>query len=152
MELNFTTGFRALSESDRQTLTNVGGFTHPLFVDPEAPAAIGMSGRPFPGQALLLFAGGLIEGRPELANAVALLGFDSVRFLAAAFPGDKIAVEVKQIGREPWKTNGEREIVLMTWRIYTDSGRDLATATTRMLMRTTGGKPTPSAASARALP
>lgn len=152
MELNLTTEFRALTEDDRQTLTSVGGFTHPLFVDPAAPATIGMSGRPFPGQALLLFAGGLIEGRSELENAVALLGFDSVRFLVAAIPGDKIAVEVKQVGREPWKTNSEREIVLMTWRIFADSGRDLAIATARMLMKTTGGKPTPGAAGARALP
>lgn len=73
------------------TLLEIGGFVHPLFASDDPS-------RPLPGQGVLLLLGGMLERSGTLDHAVALLGFDSVRFKTMVRPGDRIRARLELAG------------------------------------------------------
>ena len=118
---------RLLTASDRDRLIKDAGYTHELFspspLNPEPP---------FPGEALLLFAGGLVEqtvGLPE--GIVALVEISKVTFGSMAVP--PVAVHVEVTIDDPIPTpSGTKVIWPMTWVMLSENG-DHCTATVKML-------------------
>ena len=131
----FTTPSRALTNGDLQSLVSIGGYTHPLFTDATFAAASPFGRRPAPGQALLLIMGGLVEqsGRFD-RTTIGLVGFESVRFLAAAFAGDTLRTTVEVLAKEP-SSSGRRGVLVMRWRCENGNDETLVEATARMLFR-----------------
>lgn len=130
----FLTPARALDEATVNELIATGGFTLPIFTDPEFAAASGFGGIPLPGQAILLLMGGLVEqtGRFD-KGVIALTGFDSVRFLKPAFAGDTLRAEVEVLSKEP-TPSGAHAVLVMVWRCIKEGGERVAEATARMLV------------------
>lgn len=96
---------RRLDVGDAEELIRLGGYVHPLFTDPEYVEQSTFASRPWPGQALLLVMGGLLEQTGLFDElAVALVGYDSVGFVAPAFDGDVIKVEVEQTDLIPGRS------------------------------------------------
>lgn len=113
-----TSPVRRLTTSDLRTLIDNGGYTHPLFHQ---------SGNrvPFPGQALLLVCGGLVEQTPGLPpNILALVEITRVRFLAMVIP--PLEVHVCLDVREPEQTSrSDRVLYPMTWSLVSVEGEHL---------------------------
>jgi acyl dehydratase len=123
---------RHLEPGDAATLIGVGGYTHPLFTDPEHLATSPFASRPWPGQALLLVMGGLVEQTGLFDGwAVALLGFDSVRFTAPACDGDTVTVEVEELSRA---SGGRHDIGCFAWRARRADGTLLADVVARFAL------------------
>jgi hypothetical protein len=118
---------RLLTVSDRDRLIKDAGYIHELFkpsdVNPEPP---------FPGEALLLFAGGLVEqtvGLPE--GIIALVEISTVTFGSMAIP--PLTVHVELTIEDPIPTpSGTKVIWPMTWVMLSENG-DLFTASIKML-------------------
>jgi acyl dehydratase len=129
----FHTPARTLDEDSVRALISAGGFTHPLFTDPEFAAASGFGGIVLPGQAVLMIMGGLLEqsGRFD-ESVVALTGFDSVRFVRPLFAGDTVRVEIEVLTKEE-TPSGARGVLVMGWRCVKGGGEPVAEATARML-------------------
>ena len=130
----FTTPSRRLSEHDVRALTGLGGYTHPLFTDPDFAAASAFGRSPLPGQALLLLMGGLVErsGRFD-ESVIALIGLDGVRFRAPAFAGDTLDVQVRVMDKQP-RPDGTRGVLVMSWECRNQEGTVLVVAEARMLV------------------
>ena len=129
----FSTPSVTIDDAMVKELIATGGYTHPLFTDPSYAAATTFGKTPLPGQAILLLLGGLVEqsGRFD-ETVVALIGIDSVEFLAPAFAGDTLTGEVEVLGKEP-SASGKRGTVVMAWRCRNGHGQQLLESTTRML-------------------
>lgn len=118
---------RELTAQDLHTCVTMGGYVHPLFNDPEASA-------PFPGQALLLFCGGLVEqtvGLPD--DIIALVELSQVRFLEMVRPPATVRVQVDLHPRQA-TSRGDRVLCPMTWTLVSDEAEHL-TADVLMLGR-----------------
>jgi len=123
---------RLLTAADATTLIAIGGYVHLLFTDPAFLAASAFSSRPLPGQALLLVMGGLAEQSGAYdERTLALLGFEQVSFLRAAFEGDTLHVEIEDLGTEP---GSQGRVSRWLWRAVHADGGVLAEATARFLM------------------
>jgi acyl dehydratase len=132
----FETPTRAIDIDLHARLIEVGGYTHPLFTDREYLATTPFDAPPLPGQALLLLMGGLVEQSGKFDDTViALLGFDSVKFLAPAVPGMTVRVRVEVLDKEP-RPDRDRGVLVLGWRCLDQVGERLVDATARMLFRT----------------
>jgi enoyl-CoA hydratase/carnithine racemase len=126
---------RAITDHDLNALIGIGGYTHPLFTDPEFAAASRFGKRPMPGQAVLLLMGGLVEQSGRFDDTViALTGFDEVRFTSPCFPGDDVHVEIEVLDKE--QSDG-RGTLIMAWRALIGGPEPtmLCEARARMLFR-----------------
>lgn len=118
---------RELTSQDLHTCVTIGGYIHPLFNDSEHSA-------PFPGQALLLFCGGLVEqaeGLPD--DIIALVELSNVRFLEMVRPPATVRVQVDLHPRQP-TSRADRVLCPMTWTLVSDEAEHL-TADVLMLGR-----------------
>jgi acyl dehydratase len=98
----FDAGSRRIDDTTVHELVRAGGFSHPLFTDPEHARMRGFAASPVPGQALLLVLGGLVEATGRFSVGVrALLGYDEVRFLRRVCAGDELHLVVELVGTEP---------------------------------------------------
>jgi acyl dehydratase len=123
---------RLLDPADAGALIGLGGYTHPLFTDPAHLASSPFATRPWPGQALLLVMGGLAEQTGLYDGwAIALLGFDSVRFAAPACDGDTVTVEVEELDVTP---GGRYDTGRFAWRARRADGTLLADVVARFLL------------------
>ena len=128
---------RRLDTTESEGLVRIGGFVHPLFTDAEYLARSKFASRPWPGQALLLVMGGLLEQTGLFDElAVALVGYDKVRFVSPAFDGDVIRVEVEQIGLIP---GNSLDIGLFDATAFRSDGQVLVETTMRFLLRKAAG-------------
>jgi acyl dehydratase len=132
----FSTPSRAIEPSDASALVSIGGYTHPLFTDPAFAKESPFGRPPLPGEAVLLLMGGLAErsGRFD-ETTVALTGFDEVRFVAPAFAGDELRVEVEVLSKER-SGSGRRGTLVMAWRCANQRRETVVEAIARMLFRT----------------
>lgn len=126
----FTTPAVEITEALRASLVALGGFTHPLFTQPETVSL--PAGSPLPGQAVLLLMGGLVERSNRLDDAVALLGFREVSFTRPAVPGCQLRVDVCVVGHTA--TRGGRRVREMRWQAVDDDGAVLVEAVVLMLV------------------
>lgn len=130
----FASPSRGIDDSTVETLVHAGGYVHPLFADPGFARASAFGRSPLPGAALLLIMGGLAEQTNRFDESViALLGFDDVRFLAPAFGGDTLRLEVEVVAKDEPKP--ERGLLVMAWRCRNAEDVVVAQATARMLFR-----------------
>jgi acyl dehydratase len=122
-----------LTQQLRDDLVRLGNYTHPLFHDVEKARATGMKDIPFPGQAILLIAGGAVEASGAVENAIALLSLTETNFLSAAFPGDEIRVEIipgeSKATKDPSKVKTQ-----FNWRIINQNDQLVATTSATMLL------------------
>jgi acyl dehydratase len=110
----FDTPVRVITADDVDVLVRIGGYTHPLFTDPEHARASIFGKRPLPGQAVLLLMGGLVEQTGRFDETVlALTHLDKVVFHKAAFEGDSIHVAVEVL--EKGGSGTGRGVVEMFW-------------------------------------
>jgi acyl dehydratase len=131
----FTTPSRAFTGKDLASLISIGGYTHPLFTDPDFAAASPFGATPAPGQALLLLMGGLAEqsGRFD-ETTIGLVGLTDVTFAKAAFAGDTLRIEIEVVDKKQ-SASGRRGSVTMRWTCVNASNEALAEATATMLFR-----------------
>lgn len=130
---------RRLTAEEGDALVQIGGYTHPLFTDPDHLAASPFPSRPWPGQALLLLMGGLVEQTGLFDDrVVALLGFESVDFLGPAFDDDALYVEVEEL---PAPAGGNGRTGRFTWRACREDGTALVTAVAVFLRPRTPAAP-----------
>lgn len=118
---------KTLTLSERDELIRTGGYTHELFhVTDSNPTP------PFPGEALLLFAGGLVEQTVGLPGGIiAMVEVTSVTFPAMAIP--PVTVRVEMTIDEPIPTpSGTKVIWPMRWVMCSDEATYL-TANVKML-------------------
>ncbi len=131
----FTTPSRLVDDVTVRTLISVGGYTHPLFTDPSFAAASTFGKTPLPGEGVLHLMGGLVEGSGRFDDTViALISFQDVRFVAPAFAGDSLRVEVSVLSKEP-RPDGKRGTLVMSWRCLNDRDEVVVEAVARMLFR-----------------
>jgi hypothetical protein len=111
---------RELTVAERDQLISVGGYVHELF-EPSSENP----NPPFPGEALLLFAGGLVEQSADLpAGLIALVEMSEIIFPKMAVPPLKVHVEITI--EEPVPTpSGTKVIWPMTWSLQSESGEHL---------------------------
>lgn len=127
---HFTTPSLEVTESLRASLVAIGGYTHPLFTQPDELALPG--GKPLPGQAVLLLMGGLVEQAERLDDAVALLGLREVSFRRPSVPGTTLTVRVEVLGHTA--TRGGRRRREMRWQAVDAKGTVLVEAIALMLV------------------
>jgi len=119
--------WRELTVDDLKVLVHVGGYVHPLFEHPNEAT-------PFPGQALLLIGGGLVEqtdGLPE--NIIALVELTEVRFRAMVTPPTAVRVQLVLHPIRP-TSRPDRVLQPMTWTLVSQEAEHL-TAEVVMLAR-----------------
>ena len=95
---SFRTPSKTITEGAITMMVGLAGLTSPLFVDEVYAKSTAFGTRIVPGRITLLFMGGLEE---QLGlydeTAIALLGFDKVRFKAPLKAGDTIHVKIEII-------------------------------------------------------
>ena len=108
-----------------EAMTGLGGYTHPIFTDPELRARR-FDAPIISGGMLVFLAGGLAErsGLFEEPTLV-LTGFESVSFRCPAMLGDSIRVDISVLERG---RKGDRCFIAMQWSIMRDDGVELAVA------------------------
>ncbi|MFS3126878.1 hypothetical protein ACLM5J_00575 [Nocardioides sp. Bht2] len=112
-------------------LITVGGFTHPLFRQPDG---LVVEDPPLPGQAVLLLAGGLVEQCGVLDDAVAMVEMRSARFHRMVRAGSRLRVRVEP--GEARATRSQRWVQEFVWQVLDDAGALVATVDVVMLMQT----------------
>lgn len=118
MSVTLTSPDRLLTVDDLRVCVEVGGYVHPLFENPDAQT-------PFPGQALLLICGGLVEqtdGLPE--DIIALVELNHVRFQAMATPPVTVRVRIEIHDPRP-TSRPDRVLYPMTWTLLSDEAEHL---------------------------
>jgi len=127
-----------LTVTDEHTaaVTELGGYTHRLFTDPQHRAAR-WAAPILPGGMLLFLAGGLAEASGLFDDTtMALVGYGEVSFKAPAMLGDEITLEMTVAKRED---RGRRGVMTMAWRIVTREPKELATASPVFVFDTSAG-------------
>lgn len=122
--------WRELTVDDLKVLVDVGGYIHPLFEHPDETT-------PFPGQALLLICGGLVEQTDGLPpDIIALVEITDVHFLWMVTP--PLAVRVR-LDLHPLRPTSRPDRVLqpMTWTLVSQEAQHLR-AEVVMLARVDG--------------
>lgn len=126
-------GSRVITAEMVAEVVHAGGFTHPLFVDPDHARALGFAAAPLPGQALLLVMGGLVDLTPELTGGVrGLLGYDEVEFGRRVCAGDELHLQVDLLGVEDHPDPGLGVVVARS--VGTVDGEPACTAVVRHLV------------------
>ena len=129
----FESAARKLDDDLLHDLVRLGGYVHPLFTDAKFAAASPLGASPFPGEAVLLIMGGLVESTGKFdESTIALLGFEEARFAAPAIAGDEIRVVVTVEGKEltPSKSKG---ILVMDWDCVNHRDETIVACRARML-------------------
>lgn len=107
-----------------QDLVRLGGYTHPLFIEPNAP---------LPGQGVLLLMGGLVEQSGRFDDAIAMVELVGARFQKMARAGDRLHAVITPGATST--TSSGKTLQEFEWRMEDATGETVATATARMLMR-----------------
>lgn len=123
---SMTTATMTVTADVAADVVGLGGYTHPLF-HPVDPAE-----RPLPGQAVLLFMGGLVEQSGVLDHAVAMLEISNARFATLVRPGARLRVEVTPGAAEPARNGRFRQT--FTWTAYDEGSGIVATVEVLMLL------------------
>lgn len=129
----FESGTRVINEELLQQLVRAGGYVHPIFTDAEFAQTSPLGGTPFPGEAILLLMGGLVEQTARFDNStIALLGFEEVNFRTPAFAGDEISVGVTVLSKEV-SSSGTKGVMTMKWECRGAEGSTIVDCKARML-------------------
>jgi acyl dehydratase len=124
---------RTITAADLDGMVAVGGYTHPLFTDPTYAASSAFGQRPVPGQGLMLVMGGLAEQSGIFDDTtIGLVAFDVVRFLAPAFAGDTVRLDMEVIAKE--RDHAGRGVLVFAWLLHRDETL-LVEAIARMLFK-----------------
>lgn len=122
----FTTPPVEVTRELAEELIRIGGYTHPLFADPEF----------IPGQAVLLLLGGLAEQTNRFdETVVAMLGMNNVRFLAPARIGDTLTGTVEVTDEQ---TRNTTRTLTMRWSAHNQDDQEVASYDVEMLFRLKG--------------
>jgi acyl dehydratase len=132
----FTSPSRLVSVADLDAIVAVGGYTHPLFTDPEFLKSSPFPSRPMPGQGALLLMGGLVEQTDRFDHTtVGLLAFDLVEFRTPVVAGDDVHVEVEVLEKMP--PTSWFSIMKMRWTLHNNRGNRAVVVEARMGFRVT---------------
>ena len=124
-----------LTAEHLQVIRTVGGYTHPLFTDPDYVAANSLPGQPVPGEWTLFLLGGLAEQSGAFGDDVAaLVAIDQVRFSVPATVGDTLRLEIEVIDRRE-VSSGRRGIVEFIWRARNQRDLEVVECRVSMLFR-----------------
>jgi acyl dehydratase len=105
----------------------------PFHVD-DAAGIESFGGITAPGAYMLAMKQRLVHALPPL-DVIASLGFDEVRFLEPLRPGDVVAVHLEWVSRRPSKSNPDRGVVRIRYRLVNQFGTDVMTHFDNVLAR-----------------
>lgn len=129
----FESAARKLDDELLSRLVELGGYTHPLFTDPAFAKATPLGRTPFPGEAILLIMGGLLEQTGKFDEAtIALVGLDEVTFKAPAFAGDEVRVLATVLAKNI-SSSGTKGVVTFQWNCINSQSQTLVEAKAKML-------------------
>ena len=129
----FESPSRELDHGLLSQLVDLGGYTHPLFKDPDFAKRTPIGRTPFPGEAILLMMGGLLEQSGNFdETTIALVGFDEISFRAPAFAGDELKVLATVLSKKP-SSSGTKGMITFQWDCVNGDGETLVEAKARML-------------------
>lgn len=130
-----------LAEDHLEIVRSVGGYTHPLFTDPEFVREQGLfPSQPVPAGWTLFLMGGLAEQTDAFdGDVIALVGIDQLRFPTPALVGDTVSLEMTVLSRSEIKA-GRRGLVEFEWRAINQKGLEVLTCRVSMLFRLDGGE------------
>ncbi len=128
-----------LTDRHAGAVREVGGYTHPLFTDPEfVEHQSPFPSQPVPGAFTLFLLGGLAEQSGVFdETVVAMIGIDEVRFPHPALVGDVITLEMTSRSRRV-VADGRRGIVELGWRALNQKEAEVLTCRVSMMFRLDG--------------
>lgn len=128
-----------LTDEHRDVVATIGGYTHPLFTDPDYIRTKSPFGSAVvPGQFTLFLLGGLAEQSGLLEDdVVALVGVDEVRFPSPALIGDTITLYLEVVGHQR-RPGGSTGTITLHWRAKKQTGEEVLTCRVTMLIRDPG--------------
>ena len=135
----FESSPRKLDDGLLRDLVRLGGYVHPLFTDPDFAASSPLGASPFPGEAVLLIMGGLVESTGKFdESTIALVGFDDVRFGSPALAGDEVFVRVTVVDKQ-LTSSRSKGILSMDWNCLNGRDQSIVDCKARMLFSVTEG-------------
>lgn len=103
----FITKSRVITRTDLELYAISTGDTHPMFLSEEYAKASGWKTQIVPGLLAYSIAVGLMVQSGFIADVVAYMGTDNMKFLAPVYPYDTIRVETEVIAKKQTRT-GDR--------------------------------------------
>jgi acyl dehydratase len=127
---------RAVPEDATDVIIGFGGYTHPLFTDPDyLRDRTPFERMPLPGELVLFLAGGLAEQTGLFdETTIALVGMDDIRFRTPAHAGDELRLHLRVVEKER-SASGRRGTVRMAWRVINQHDDEILSALADMLFR-----------------
>jgi len=101
---SFITKSRVITKTDLELYAISTGDTHPMFLSEEHARAAGWKTQIVPGLLSYSIAIGLLIQSGFIADVIAYMGTDKMRFLAPVYPYDTIRVEAEVLSKKRTKT------------------------------------------------
>lgn len=129
---------RTVTEALLETMTALGGYTHPLFADATyVRDHTPFERTPVPGALTLFLLGGMAEQTGRFNAVIAMLGIDDVRFPEPALVGDTLELTISVRDARP-SSSGRTGIVTVEWDCRSDRGAHVLDATVTFLVALEG--------------
>ncbi|MBI4362859.1 MAG: MaoC family dehydratase [Euryarchaeota archaeon] len=110
------------------------GRQHPLHLDDDYARRLGFRGRIAPGVQSLSILSNRLADSGLIANLIAILGFDRVRFLGPLYAGETLGFQVQVVERKE-SSRGDRGTVTFHCRGTNRQGEPLLEADVTVLLR-----------------
>ena len=99
----FVTKSRVITRTDLELYAISTGDTHPMFLSEEYARSVGWKTQLVPGLLSYSIAVGLLIQSGFIANVIAYMGTDKMRFLAPVYPYDTIRIEAEILSKRETK-------------------------------------------------
>lgn len=133
-------GTKIVTQQKIVTTANISQFCEitkqdlPMFLDEKEARANGWPTSLVPGVYTFSCSIGLMEQSGILADVIAFLGTDELRFTNPVFPGDTIYVEAELLSKRLTKA-GDRGLVNYTWKTFKTDGTLAASGTNTCMFK-----------------
>lgn len=118
-----TTKWRVITRTDLELFALLGGDTAPQFLSEKAARESGWEKQLVPGLCTLNIAYGLLIQAGFIADIIAYMGTDKMRFLAPVYPDDSIRMETEVTAKKKTKKGW---ICRYDWTIRNQHGEAVA--------------------------
>ena len=115
---------RVITKTDLEFYAIATGDTHPMFLSEEHARSVGWKTQLVPGLLSYSIAVGLLIQSGFIANVIAYMGTDKMRFLAPVYPYDTIRVEAEVLSKK--ETKKKNWICTYKWVIRNENNEAVA--------------------------
>lgn len=121
-----------------ELVRGLGGYTHPIFTDPDhVREHTPFAATPVPGALIPFLLGGLAEQTDVFdETTIALIGMDDTRFTTPAFPGDRLHLTMEVVDRSPTRS-GDKGTVRLRWTATNQDDAEVCSTVATFLFRLT---------------